>query len=306
MRSKDIKYLGYGFGIGALLASLFFAVWFFIPQFNAASSGSLFRVQSTPTLIKIATSSPTATATFTVTATGTNTPKPSATFTSTQTPSPTATLTKSEMMAASGEITIVGPLNREQQIKLYDASLAFVAPTYKESKKMAEMINKARFSDPNTTCGPLSLAILQKAGLLSPDLIPHIFFLINPDLGKDRIVIESVFPKGKYSDTRHKVRIDREDWRTNPLMPGDFIYIYSGTGGNFEHMLVVNRVDSQGRAYSVTNYNTEQGFIIKEVLLYDPADSGAGLFAQWTERTFAKLGSTGFAGYEVWRLKDNQ
>lgn len=71
-------------------------------------------------------------------------------------------------------------------------------------------------------------------------------------------------------------------------------------------MLVVTRVDSLGRAYSVTNYNTEQGFIIDEALLYDPADSNAGLFSQWTEKQFAKLGSTGFAGYEVWRLKENQ
>ena len=71
-------------------------------------------------------------------------------------------------------------------------------------------------------------------------------------------------------------------------------------------MLVVNRVDSQGRAYSVTNYNTEQGFIIDEALLYDPADSNAGLFSQWTEKQFQKLGSTGYAGFEVWRLKENQ
>jgi hypothetical protein len=71
-------------------------------------------------------------------------------------------------------------------------------------------------------------------------------------------------------------------------------------------MLVVTRVDSQGRAYSVTNYNTEQGFVINEALLYDPADSNAGLFSQWTEKQFQKLGSTGYAGFEVWRLKENQ
>jgi hypothetical protein len=102
------------------------------------------------------------------------------------------------------------------------------------------------------------------------------------------------------------VRIDQEDWLTNPLLPGDFVYLYAGTGGNFEHMLVVTRVDSQGRAYSVTNFNTDQGFIINEALLYDPADPNAGLFSQWTEKQFAKLGSTGYAGYEVWRLKENQ
>jgi hypothetical protein len=152
----------------------------------------------------------------------------------------------------------------------------------------------------------LSIAILQKAGILSADLVPHDFFLINPDLGKDRITIKKVFSPEKYSDTRYKVRIDQFDWNANPLMPGDFVYIYSGTGGNFEHMLVVNRVDSQGRAYAVTNYDTEQGFVIDEALLYDPTDSNAGLFSRWTEKQFQKLGSTGYAGFEVWRLKENQ
>jgi hypothetical protein len=210
------------------------------------------------------------------------------------------------MMVASGEVAITGPLAQEQLIRLYEASLFFVALTYEQSKKISVLINQARFSDPSNTCGPLSMAILQKAGLLSEDLVAHDFFLINPDLGKDRLVIKSFFPPERYSNTRRKVRIDQEDWLTNPLLPGDFVYLYAGTGGNFEHMLVVTRVDSQGRAYSVTNFNTDQGFIINEALLYDPADPNAGLFSQWTEKQFAKLGSTGYAGYEVWRLKENQ
>jgi hypothetical protein len=307
MRSKDLKYLGYGFGIGALLASLFFAGIFFVPQFSVFGSGSLLGVQSTPTQVIIPTLPSTSTITSTATTSNTATPTASATSTPTLTPTPTATLTKVEMMIANGEIAVIGPLTQEQQIKLYEASLSFIAPTYAESKKMSVMINKARFSDPNTTCGPLSIAILQKAGILSEDLVAHDFFLINPDVPKDRTIIASTFPRDRYSDTRYKIRIDQENWFTNPLMPGDFVYIYAGTGGNFEHMLIVTRVDIQGRAYAVTNYNTEdQGFIINEALLYDPADPNAGLFSQWTEKQFAKLGSTGYAGYEVWRLKENQ
>ena len=201
-----------------------------------------------------------------------------------------------------GEIVLSGPLTKEQQIKLYEASLFFIAPTYEQSKQMSVLINHIRFSDPSTTCGPLSIAILQKAGILNEELVAHDFFLLDPDLGKDRAIITSVFPQDKYLDTRYKIRIDQVDWKTNPLMPGDFVYIYSGTGGNFEHMLVVNRVDAQGRAYSVTNYNTEQGFVINEAMLYDPANSDTGIFSAWTEKQFAKLGSTGYAGFEVWRL----
>jgi len=304
MRSTDYKYLGYGFGIGALVATLFFIAYLFIPQFSVSGGNSLFGVQTAPSQIVTLTIQPTSTSTSTSTAT--ITPSPTLTFTPTPLPSPTATLTAIEMKIASGEIAFAGPLTKEQQVNLYEASLFFIAPTYELSKRMSVLVNQARFSDPNTTCGPLSIAILQKAGILSEDLVAHSFFLINPNLGKDRGIIKTTFPPELYSDTRYKIRIDHFDWGTNPLAPGDFVYIYSGTGGNFEHMLVVNRVDSQGRAYSVTNYNTEQGFVINEALLYDPADSNAGLFPQWTKAQFQKLGSTGFAGFEVWRLKENR
>ena len=68
-------------------------------------------------------------------------------------------------------------------------------------------------------------------------------------------------------------------------------------------MLVVNRVDSHMRAYAVTNINTSDGFIMNEVMLYDPADPAAGIFHTWTETQLAILGSTGFGGFEVWRLR---
>jgi hypothetical protein len=42
-------------------------------------------------------------------------------------------------------------------------------------------------------------------------------------------------------------------------------------------MLVVNRVDSQKRAYAVTNYSTLKGFVITEILLYDPNDKSTGM-----------------------------
>jgi hypothetical protein len=300
MHSSDIKYLSLGLGVGALLASLFFIGFFFLQQFKAPETVSLLGFAGTPVPSITPTLQPTSTATITTTPTFTFTP--TTLPTSTPQPTATATLTTTELLIANGEIVPSGPLTKEQQIKLYEASLFFIAPTAEQSKQMSVLINHVRFSDPSTTCGPLSIAILQKAGILNEELNPHDFFLVNPDLGKDRIVINSVFSPEKYIDTRYKVRIDKYDWKTNPLLPGDFVYIYSGTGGNFEHMLVVNRVDAQGRAYSVTNYNTEQGFVINELMLYDPSDPNSGAFSQWTERHFAKLGSTGFAGFEVWRL----
>jgi hypothetical protein len=219
-------------------------------------------------------------------------------------PSPAPTQSSTDRMLTNGEITILGPLTAGQQVKLYETSLTFIAPTYQQSKKISVLINQARFSDPSSTCGPLSIAILQSAGILGNTLKPHDFFLLNPDLAIDREILEKAFPKESYADTRYKIRLNKVDWAVQPLLPGDFVYIYMGTEGNFEHMLVVNRVDTLGRAYSVTNYNTDQGFVINEVVLYDPNDPSAGIFAQWTKREKQLLGSTGFAGYEVWRLKE--
>lgn len=307
MRSGDLKYLGYGFGVGAAIAGFFFGGVFLILQIAELDSGGpLAPIPSLSAAVESApspTETPAAMAAEILPAAATTTPP----FTFTPAPPPpTATLSEIEALIASGDLFFAGPLSREAQIRLYEASLTFVAPAYAESKKIAAAVNQARFSDPSVICGPLSISILQKAGILREDLTARNFFLINPDLGKDRLTIKSFFPPEKYSNARRKVRIDKEDWRVNPLYPGDFLYLYAGRGGNFEHMLVVTRADNLGRAYSVTNYNTEQGFIIEEALLYDPADRNAGLFSQWTEKPYALLGSTGFAGYEIWRLKENQ
>lgn len=293
MRTNDIKYLGLGLGIGAMIASGFILIIFLLPHASEASS-----LKSDSHSISIP--SPMFQFTNTIAATQSPTNPPPA-------PPPSSPIPSNiEIMVERGDLAIVGPLEKNGVINLYQASLTFIAPTYAESKKMSVRVNQQRFSDPNSICGPLSIAILQSAGILGGQIIPHDFFLLNPDLGKDRKMIIQIFPKELYSDTRYRIKINKVDWTSQPLMPGDFVYIYMGKEGNFEHMLVVNRVDKSGRAYSVTNYNTDQGFVINEVLLYDPNDPTAGIFAQWTKREKQLLGSTGFAGYEVWRLKETQ
>ncbi|MCC7118020.1 MAG: hypothetical protein IT310_05795 [Anaerolineales bacterium] len=303
MRSKEIRYLGVGLGIGIAAMTLLLGSAFLIPslreriltQPGPASTPLAFA----PLKIDSATLSPAEnTSTPAVIF---NAPTPTETPVSVPTLALSPTLSPAEVAAANGSLAIVGPLSREQQLNLYNAALTFVAPTYAESKKMSVAINQLRFSDPSTTCGPLSIAILQRAGILNAEITPHDFFLINPDNGLDRQRLEKTFPNGAYTNTRYKIKLNRVNWLAQPLLPGDFLYIYAGEEGNFEHMLVVTRVDSAGRAYSVTNYNTEQGFIINEVLLYDPSDPSVGIFAQWTKKKEQALGSTGFAGYELWR-----
>jgi hypothetical protein len=300
MRSKDLRYLGTGLGIGIIIMSLFLAIAFLIPGFRdfvfsyqelPGPEESQYTIPLPPKDVQTPAISP-----LKVTSTQLNSPS------LTSTPAYTPTLTTAELLAASGDLLITGSLTRTQQLNLYNSALTFIAPTYAESKKMSVAINGLRFSDPNNTCGPLALAILQRAQIIGTENVPHDFFLINPDNGLDRQLLEKTFPNEHYTNTRYKIKLNQMDWSAQPLFPGDFLYIYAGEQGNFEHMLVVTRVDSAGRAYSVTNYNTEQGFIINEVLLYDPSDPTAGIFVQWTKRKDQLLGSTGFAGFEVWRF----
>jgi hypothetical protein len=305
MRSKDLRYLGTGLGIGIIIMSLFLGTAFLIPGFRdrmlssqkqpwteLTDAESQQAVPLQPQDVQTSSAAgPEATSTQFATS-------PLETFT----PAYTPTLTTAELLAARGDLSITGSLTRTQQLNLYNSALTFIAPTYAESKKMSVAINGLRFSDPNNTCGPLALAILQRAQIIGTENVPHDFFLINPDNGLDRQLLEKTFPNEHYTNTRYKIKLNQVDWSAQPLFPGDFLYIYAGEQGNFEHMLVVTRVDSAGRAYSVTNYNTEQGFIINEVLLYDPSDPTAGIFVQWTKRKDQLLGSTGFAGFEVWRF----
>ena len=207
-------------------------------------------------------------------------------------------------MIENGELLITGPLTLEQQVKLYETSIQFIARTTGESKQVGEEINGIGYGSPTLICGPLALAILQGSNLVADQaVVPHDFWLLNPYIPKDRTLINQVFPADKYEDTRFKTPLNKFDWSAYPLQPGDFIYIDRGTGGNFDHMLVVSRVDSQMRAYAVTNFGTRDGYLIDEVMLYDPNDSNAGIFHTWTEKQFAELGSTGFGGFELWRLR---
>jgi hypothetical protein len=197
-----------------------------------------------------------------------------------------------------------GPLTTAQQLWLNTVSLRYLAPTTADGIRLAQALNYiGKDGHPSNICGPLSIAILRDAGIINPDTPLDKFWLLDP---KDRIarqLLARTFPSEHFDDLKTTIPLNKFDWKASPLRPGDFLYIYAGPGGNFEHMLVVNRVDSQKRAYAVTNYATPNGFVILEVLLYDPNDQEIGIFHRWTKENNAMLGSTGFGGFEVWRLR---
>lgn len=236
----------------------------------------------------------------------TSSPIPTLTVARTATPDPgfptTATPDAVQETINNGGLIFTGSLSNEQQIALYKASLLYVEPTVLESIKKAKEVNGVGYGDPSNICGPLAIAIIQNAGISNnTGLVPHDFWLLNPLASGDQKLLEREFPSDRYLHTRFTTSLNRINWRIFPLQPGDFLFIWHGSGGNFDHMLVVTRVDSNLRAYTVTNYATPGGFVIAETLLYDPGDPEVGIFHTWTHEKDAILGSTGFGGFELWR-----
>lgn len=296
MRS-EIRYLGLGLLIGIVAAP------FLISAIVFAAS----RAVPVPTLLLVSTDAatfptPSQTPTLPPTFTPTLNPTPTA-FIQTVTPYPTPTTDPIQFMLNTGQLSLTGPWRSDLQIRLYEASLSYIASTPEDSLSMAKKINGVRYGNPSNTCGPLAIAILRDAGLISQNANPHDFWLLNPWVEDDRKRLDRTFPPTLYDHLVYHVWLRGFNWQSFPLKPGDFMYIHAGGGGNFDHMLVVTRVDSALRAYSVTNFDTTDGFLIDEVMLYDPNDPNAGIFHTWTKEQNALLGSTGFGGFEVWRLR---
>jgi len=293
---SEVRYVGLGIFIGMLSAGVLILVVLSV----SVDAAALVPVRAwiySPTQ-----AAPTA---MSIPATPSETPPPTITTTSTLSPSPTATQTSMEKLIAAGQLVVVGPLDEQRQIiALYESAIKFIAPTTAESRSLGETLNGKGYGSPSLICGPLSMAILRDAGIVSSDVTLHQYWLLNPKIREDRKLLETAFPEDRFEHHVNKNPLSRIDWQSYPLLPGDFLYIEEGTGGNFDHMLVVDRVDAQSRAYAVTNYNTEAGFVIDEILLYDPAEPSLGIFRRWTAKVNALLGSTGFGGFELWRLRN--
>lgn len=196
-------------------------------------------------------------------------------------------------------------LTRAQKERLANVAQTFLAFTQEESQAVADRLNYVQYAHPSNMCGPLAIAELQEAGLLSRYIAPHDFWLLRPDTNAQTIA--RTFPADRFEHFRFTQSIGEFDFKTFPLKVGDFLYLYAGDRGTFEHILTVTRVDEQGRAYTVTNLNTQPFpdyyYIIKEVMLYDPNQPGTGQFYEWTDQAAnAWIGLTGYGGFDVWRF----
>ncbi len=254
-----------------------------------------------------------------------NTPSPTASLPpATKTPSPTPTAsptpTPTSTCTPLPSATPVPPtptlsLNQQREAGLYEASLHYLADTAEKADLVAREINFASgpHESADNACGPLTVAILRDGNYLPEDANPHEMWLLCPreDIpechGLD-ILDQYFFPRSDYDYIRIDESIGSYDWAKNPLQPGDWLYLFVRKGiskyDGFDHMLVVTRVDERGRAYSVTNINKGEGFVIQEELLYDPRRAAVGLFSELTNDQLRKeLGMTGTAGFLLIRAK---
>lgn len=198
-----------------------------------------------------------------------------------------------------------GVFTTQQLGQLYLASLKYLAANDGDAVRVAQSLGFVQGADVSNMCGPLAIKILKDAGFAPADVDLKDFWLLNPRQKEQRTVLERVFPAPQYADYRFEQPINNFDFHAFPLKAGDFVYLYAGPGGSFEHMLTVTRVDETGRAWSVTNYVTAHVyfslFAIQELLLYDPAQPKVGKFYEWTDKKNYALGLTGVGGFEVWR-----
>lgn len=207
-------------------------------------------------------------------------------------PSPTTTATPT--------LQVTPDLADTQRDQLYNASLKYLAENDEKAWQVAGSLEYAPLGGyPSNMCGPLAISILKDAGIISKSVSLHDFWLLNPD--EDGKLLQNTFPADYFQWIHNPLAIDKIDFTEAPLLAGDLVYIYSGYQGDYSHVLAVTRVDAAGRAYSVTNNYTEDGFVIQEYLLYDPTEPGTGIFYFWTNPANRKLGLTGFGGMDIWR-----
>jgi hypothetical protein len=193
------------------------------------------------------------------------------------------------------------------QERLRTTAESFVTRSQEETLQIARGLGFQRYGqeDPSNMCGPLSAAILLRAGLLPSAAGPvtdlYNYWLADP-LANGRPW--SLFPSDQYQIHRFSQSIERFDFSEWPLYPGDFVYTYSGHGA-FSHMFVVTEVDVEGRIYTVTNQEQPDGdYWIERVLLYDPMNPDEGVLRSTCDNCGSWRRRTGLGGFDVLRRTD--
>jgi hypothetical protein len=194
--------------------------------------------------------------------------------------------------------------------KLYYASLAYLAYTPEDADKIARQIGYlgGKNESASLACGPLSITIMRDAGILPADISTNKIWLLCPREDREecngiKILNQVYFPPDKFDYIRVYESVRTYNFSTNPLQPGDWLYLFTNIHG-FDHMLVVTRVDEKGIAYTVTNLDRGKGFMITEEALYYPNNPEAGLFYELSDPQRGMLGMSGTGGFLLIRNRN--
>lgn len=195
----------------------------------------------------------------------------------------------------------------ELQESLYQSSLKFIAESPEAADEVARQIGfvDGVSESASNSCGPLSIAILMDAGLLSASTSLHDIWLLNlrDESYLTNILHREYFPPQEYDYYWHPESVRSYDFRADPLLPGDWMFLFTA-GNGFDHMLVVTRVDETGSPYTVTNVDRGDGFTILEEKLYDTSAENEGLLYELSDlEVRLKLGLTGRGGFLVVRRR---
>ncbi len=182
----------------------------------------------------------------------------------------------------------------------------YISHSQKDATKTALEINwlpSSPFEHPSNMCGPLSAAILKDAGILPADTDTGKFWPLDADSVQGVKTLEKLFPKEDFEWIRFTEQINKIDYTKNPLLLGDWVYIFSGKGSQ-SHMLTVTKVSDDGKVYSInSNQKDERGYVIEEDLLYDPSNK-SGFMYEWTDwHKRGDYGTTGFGGMLIIRSR---
>lgn len=224
------------------------------------------------------------------------------------TPTPTQFDPQMWTVTPAESLTLTSSLQETIEKSLYEASLNYIATSPDEADAVVRKIGyiDGKNESASNACGPLSIAIMKDAGLLPDSTSLHEIWLL--DLRNEYILSNVLhrmyFPPQTYDYIKIDQSVGDYDFQNNPLQPGDWLFLFT-SGNGYDHILVVTRVDDSGAAYTVTNIDRGDGFIISEELLYDPHNEGEGLFYELSDPEGRRLlGLTGTAGFLVVRRRD--
>jgi len=185
---------------------------------------------------------------------------------------------------------------------LKQAASAYVVESTDGADQIARKINwlpDQDVEDSSMMCGPLSGAILQDAGFLPPDFDLGLLWLPDPIRNGRPWTLFSREEFYVFGFRSPYLALARFNFIQFPLLPGDMIYSYGGSG---THVLVVTEIDAFGRAYTVTNYCLgEDNCPIRRMLLYDLEQPGQGAFYKEFQEGWFR---TGLMGFDVLRSKE--